>query len=33
MVGLVFGMIITFVVLQGLKSDMRADKNIEKQSV
>lgn len=31
LVGIVFGMTITFILLQGLKSDMRADKNIEKQ--
>jgi hypothetical protein len=29
LVGIVFGMTITFIILQGLKSDMRADKNIE----
>jgi len=31
LVGIVFGMTITFIILQGLKSDIRADKHIEKQ--
>ena len=30
LVGIVFGMTITFIILQGLKSDMRADKHIDK---